>query len=80
MSVSLFTMVIHLYPAIKTNLQFISALSPSRWFWYKKPENFVENKIFNKTLNRHKESWWNSLLAACFKSFKCDESDSKRSK
>ena len=80
MTVSLCTMVLHLYPAMKTKLQFMSNLSPSRWLWYKKPENFVENKKFNETLNNHKEGWWNTLLAEAFRTFKNEEIESNKSK
>ena len=74
MTISLCTMVIHLYPAIKSKLQFVPSLSPAKWLWNKRPDNFEEDEICRDTLEKHKESWWNNILQEVFKSFKNDES------
>ena len=74
MSISLCTMVIHLYPAIKTKIQFLSYLSPSKWLWNRRPEHFSDNKIHKETLVNHKECWWNIILSEVFVKLKGDES------
>ena len=74
METSLCTMVIHLYPAIKSNIQFIISLSPARWLWNRTPDNFSEDESFKKCLKNHKESWWNGILKEVFESSSKEES------
>ena len=74
MEISLCTMVIHLYPAIKSKIQFISSLSPAKWLWNRTPDNFSEDESFKKCLKKHKESWWNGILKEVFESFSQEES------
>ena len=80
MTISLCTMVLHLYPAIKTKLQFVSDLSPAKWLWNRTPTNFVEDNIYSDTLDKHKESWWNNMLVEAFNCSKNNESLAKKIK
>ena len=80
MSISLCTMVLHLYPAVKTNLQFMSSLSPAKWLWNRTPQNFTEDKVYSKTVKKHKENWWNNVLKEVFNYFKSEESEAKKIK
>ena len=57
MEISLCTMVIHLYPALKSNIQFSSSLSPAKWLWNRSPDKFSEDESFTKCLKNHKERW-----------------------
>ena len=83
MSISLCTMVLHLYPAIKTKIQFVPSLSPAKWLWNRRPDNFLEGETFKKALKNHKENWWNEILKQVWESVENDESgptEAKRSK
>ena len=48
MTISLCTMVLHLYPYIKTKLQFNPSLSPAKWLWYKRVQ-----ALFNPFVVQH---------------------------
>ena len=52
METSLCTMVIHLYPAIKSNIQFISSLSTAKWLWSRATDTFSEDESFKKCLKQ----------------------------
>ena len=80
MSISLCTMVINLYPTIKTKIQFSSAFSPSKWLWNRRPEIFLDNKVNKETLVTHKECWWNTILFEVFKKLKGEEVQNTSSK
>ena len=80
MSISLCTMVLHLYPAMKTKIQFVSSLSPANWLWNRRPENFSEDDSFKKTLSNHKESWWNGILREVFESSLNEKVESRQAK
>ena len=73
MSISLCTMAINLYPTIKTKIQFLSPISPSKWLWNRRPDNFSDNKVNKETLLNHKECWWNSILSEVFRKLKGHE-------
>ena len=72
MTISLCTMVLHFYPMIKTKFQFTPSLSPAKWLWNRRPENFDEDKIFEQTLKDHKQNWWDNILTEVFETFNDD--------
>ena len=80
MEISLCTMVIHLYPTIKSKIQFISSLSPAKWLWNRTPDKFVKDESFKKSLKNHKENWWNGIIKEVFESISNGESETRKFK
>ena len=66
MTTSLCTMILHLYPSNKTDLQFQPSLSPANWLWNKLPKLSEYSQCFSQVLHSHKEKWWNKQIEEIF--------------
>ena len=67
MTTSLCTMVLHLYPSNRSDIQFQPSLSPANWLWNKVMRTSEYSKTFSQVLHSHKEKWWNRQIEEIFK-------------